>query len=336
MPDTSREVRLAVRPEGLPEPEHFAVVQVPVPVPGDGEVLVRNRLFHVFPAIRTLMAGSVKGAPFPPLNPGDTLYGKAVGEVVSAPDGGGLRAGDLVQHWQGWREYAAVPADQCAPLDDALPDPAAHLGQGAIAYAALVRDARLRPGETVFVSGGAGGVGSVAGQVARRLGAGRVVGSTGSPEKAKRLVAELGYDAAVLRGEGPFEARLAEAAPDGVDVVVDNVGGEQLQAAISLARPGARVVLVGALAGQLAADRPGNTSPVELDSFELIVKHVELRGFGGADPALDAEWNRRLGGWLRAGEIVLPEVRFAGIESAPRALHEAIGGRHLGTVIVEL
>ena len=337
MPDTSREVRLAVQPDGLPEPEHFEIVQVPVPVPGDGEVLVRNRFFHVFPALRTLMGGGVEGAPYPPLRPGDTLFGKAVGEVVSAPSGSGLRPGDLVRHWLGWRDYAAVPVEQCTPLGDALPDPAAHLNHGATAYAALAREGRLRPGETVFVTGGAGGVGSLAGQIARNLGAGRLVGSTGSPDKAERLVTGFGYDAAVLRGGRPIAEQLAETAPDGLDVVVDNVGGEQLAAAVAAARPGARIVLVGSLSGQLAPDGSGTTAPAEIDTYRMIIKGVELRGIGtGNDPAADAEWTRRFGGWLRSGEITFPHVRVPGMANAPRALHEAISGRHAGTVIVEL
>ncbi|RKS78715.1 hypothetical protein BZB76_0143 [Actinomadura pelletieri DSM 43383] len=339
MPGTSREVQLAVRPEGLPEPDHLAVVEVPMPVPGDGEVLVRNRFFHVFPALRTLIGGSVPNAPFPGLQPGETLYGKAIGEVVSAPPDADVRPGDLVEHWLGWREYAAVPAGQCSPLDGTLPDPAAHLAQAAIAYTALTRDARLRPGETVFVSGGAGGIGSLAGQFARALGAGRVIGSTGSPDKAKRLVAEFGYDAAILRGTDgrPIADQLAEAAPDGIDVLIDNVGGEQLQAAIAAARPGARFALVGALAGQLSPDLAGGTAPVEIDTLQVILKGIEIRGYGSSTgPTADPGWTERFGGWLRSGEVTFPHVRVAGIQNAPRALHEMVGGRHLGTVIVEL
>jgi NADPH-dependent curcumin reductase CurA len=333
LPPTSRLVRLAALPEGLPRPEHFAVVEAPTPVPDDGEVLVRNRFFHVFPALRTLIGGGLEGVPFPPLRPGDTLFGPAIGEVVSAPPDAGLRPGDLVRHWLGWREYAVVAAAECSPLDDSLPDPAAHLSQAALAYAALTRDAPVRPGDTVFVSGGAGGVGSLAGQIARLLGAGRVIGSTGSPDKAARLVSELGYDAAVIRDAEPFAEQLAKAAPDGIDVFVDNVGGEQLQAAIATARPGARFVIVGTLAGQLSPNRPGTTAPVEIDTFQLVAKRIEMRGFGGLDDG--REWAGRFGAWLRAGDITFPHVRIAGIDQAPRALHELIGGRHLGTVIVE-
>jgi 2-alkenal reductase len=277
----------------------------------------------------------VKGAPFPPILPGDTLFGPAVGEVVSAPEGSGLRPGELVRHMVGWREYAAVPAAQCVPLGDALPDPTAYLSQGATAYAALIANGGVRPGETVFVSGGAGAVGSMAGQIARLLGAGRVIGSTGSREKGERLVSELGYDAAVIRGAEPIAEQLEKAAPDGIDHFVDNVGGEQLQAALAAARPGARFVLAGALSGQLTPTSTGGTAFVELDFYQVILKGITISGLRVPAEAR-SEWLQRFGGWLRSGEISFPHVRVAGIENAPQALHEVIDGRHFGAVIVEL
>lgn len=329
----SREVRLAAVPRGLPRPEHFVVAEVPMPVPAEGEVLVRNRFLHVFAALRTLVGGGVKDTPVPPLQPGDTLPGPAIGEVVS---GGGLPPGELVSHWGGWREYVVMPESQVTPLGDTLPDPVAHLGQGGLAYAALTRDAEVKPGDTVFVSGAAGGVGSLAGQIARLLGAARVIGSTSSQEKADRLISELGYDAAVVRGAAPIEEQLAKLAPDGIDVYLDNVGGDQLQAAVAAARPGARFVLVGALSGQMAPGGTGGTAPVELDTYQLILKRISLRAFQGLDEQDRSEWIERFGGWLHAGDITFPHVLVPGIENAPRALHEMIEGRHFGTVVVGL
>ncbi|MFJ4871716.1 MDR family NADP-dependent oxidoreductase [Streptomyces sp. NPDC088757] len=335
---THREIRLRTRPaHGLPSSEHLELVTTALPVPAPGEVLVRNRWFAVQAALRTLISGRIEGAPLPSVEPGDTLFGAAVGEVVSAPPGG-PRPGELVFHWQGWREYAAVPASACTPLGDALPDPVAHLSQGRTAYAALTRGAEVRPGDTVLVTGGAGAVGTMAGQIARLLGAGRVVGTTGSPAKAERLVAGLGYDAAVVRDTvEPLAAQLDGAAPDGIDVIFDNVGGEQLRAAVDAARPGARAVLVGALSGQLDPAGTGATARVELDSYALVLKRIALRGFSPLDhPEADAEWRERFGGWLRTGEIVFPHVRVAGMERAAGALHEVMTGRHLGAVVVEL
>ncbi|MFE5020929.1 MDR family NADP-dependent oxidoreductase [Streptomyces sp. NPDC056690] len=337
VPRTSREVRLAAIPEGLPTQEHFAVVETPLPAPGTGQVLVRNRYFLVFPGLRTLIGGEGDGVPLPPLRSGDTLFGPAVGEVVAASADSPLRTGDAVAHMLGWREFALVSAAECTPLDAALPDPVAHLAQGSAAYGALTRLADVRVGDVVFVTGAAGAVGSLAGQIARLLGARRVIGSTGSPVKAERLVSELGYDAVVLRGAGPFAAQVAEAAPEGIDVLVDTVAGEQLTAALAAARQGARFALVGALSGQLSAQRAGGSAPVEIDAYRLVVKGVSLRGYSGADhPDVEKEWTSRFGDWLRSGEISFPHTRIAGIDRAPQALQGLIEGRHFGAVVVEL
>ncbi|MBW8481585.1 MDR family NADP-dependent oxidoreductase [Actinomadura parmotrematis] len=326
-PSTTHEIRLAALPTGLPGAEHFTVAEAAAPAPPPGGLLVRNRWFQVFPAIRSLLGDGVPGAPLPPLRPGDPLPGAAVGEVVEAPDGAGARPGDLVLHWLGWREHAAVPAGAWIPLGDELPDPAAHLSSGLTAYAALTRTAPVRPGETVLVTGGAGAVGSMAGRIARLLGAGRVLGTTRSAWKAARMTGELGYDAALLPGE-PLDG--------GVDVVLDTVGGAQLRAAVDAARPGARVALVGTLAGQLAPGLPGTTGPVELDAHQLVLKEITLRGVTGSAQEARAEWLGRFGAWLRSGDIAFPHTRVRGLDAAPRALQDLIGGRHVGAVLAEV
>ncbi|WP_430784056.1 MDR family NADP-dependent oxidoreductase [Actinoplanes sp. G11-F43] len=311
-----REIRVAALPHGLPRADDLAVAEVPIPVAGAGEVLVRNRYFTVFAALRTLLAG-MSGP-----RAGDTLFGPALGEVVSAPSDSGLRAGDLVEHLLGWREYAVVPVGSCLPLDERLPDPLVHLAQGATAYGALTRAVQVRPGETVFVSGGAGSLGSIAGQVARLLGAGRVVGSTGSPWKAERMLTEFGYDEVVPRGS----------APEQVDVLFDTVGGDDLRAAIAAARPGARFALVGALSGQLSASGPGTTAPVEIDSFALVLKQIAVTGYSSmGDHAVRGEWLTRI-----AGRIHFPHERIGGIAAAPQAMQDVLAGRYAGTVIIEV
>ncbi|MEV4876115.1 MDR family NADP-dependent oxidoreductase [Streptomyces cyaneofuscatus] len=347
LPRTAREVRLASVPSGLPAPENFAVIEAPLTAPGAGQVLIRNRFFLVFPGLRTLIGGEVDGVPLPALASGDALFGPAVGEVVAAGDGSPLRPGDTVTHLQGWRDHAVVDAAHCTPVGDTLPDPVAHLAQGSSAYGALTRLARVRTGDTVLVTGAAGAVGTLAGPIARLLGAGRVIGTTRSPGKAGRLAAELGYDAVLLSGpqasfaapgpQAPFAAQLAEAAPEGIDVLLDTVGGEQLAAAVGAARQGARFALVGALSGQLSARRAGGSAPVEIDSFRIVVKGLSLRGYSGTDhPGVEEEWTGRFGAWLRSGEITFPHTRIPGIDRAPRALQELIEGRHFGAVVVEV
>lgn len=333
MNTTHRLVRLVRRPDGLPAPRDFALAEAPVPRPESGQVLVRNTHFLVFPGLRTLIGGETRDVPLPPLHPGDTLFGPAIGEVADGP----LEKGRLVLHLQGWREYATPAVAECRLLDGSLPDPVAHLAQGSSAYGALTRLARVREGDTVFVTGAAGAVGTMAGQIARLLGAARVIGSTGSPEKAQRLERELGYDATVLRGAAPVGEQLAEAAPDGIDVVLDTVGGEQLTAAVHAANRGARLALVGALDGQLSPDRAGGSAPAVLDTYRLLTRGITISGYSGVDhPDVEAEWEARLGGWLRAGDIRFPYTPVRGMEHAPGALPGLIAGRSFGATIVEL
>uniref|UniRef100_A0AAU2JKV4 NADP-dependent oxidoreductase n=1 Tax=Streptomyces sp. NBC_00049 TaxID=2903617 RepID=A0AAU2JKV4_9ACTN len=339
LPRTALEVRLASVPEGLPEPRHFTLARTPLTAPEPGQVLVRNRHFLVFPGLRTLIGGRTEGLPLPSIAAGEALFGPAVGEVVAVAGDGPLRVGDPVVHMAGWRDLALLPAAQVAPADPALPSPVAHLAQGSAAYGALTRPAPVRPGDVVLVSGAAGAVGSLAGQIARLLGAATVIGTTRSPHKADRLVRELGYDRVLVDGPGQpsFTDRLREAAPDGLDVILDTVGGAQLSAALGAARHGARAALVGALAGQLAAGGSGAAAPAAIDTFHLVLRGISLQGSSGADhPDVEAEWTGRFGAWLRAGAIRFPYTEIEGMRRAASALPELIAGRHFGAVVVRL
>ncbi|NLU68547.1 NADP-dependent oxidoreductase [Streptomyces sp. HNM0574] len=333
VPATHTEIRLARRPTGPLGPEHFRQVRVPVPDPGPGGVLVRNRMMAVTSVMRTLMEES-SPLPIPEFRVGETMMAPTVGEVIT-PGDSGLRPGQLVLHHAGWREWAVPEPDDVQPLNTAsLPDPAAHLSQSFASWVAVVRGAEVRPGDTVFVSGAAGGVGVMAGQFARLHGAGRVIGSVGSQAKADFVVRELGYDAAVLRnaGEGTFEERLRAAAPDGIDAVVDNVGGEQLGAAVRVARHGARISVFGTL-----AEQGGGSALTEIDTGLLIGKGIVLRGtlvFDHTDVIPDFE--AALGKGLEDGSLAFPHNRFTGVEEAPRALRELLAGKLSGSVLVEL
>jgi NADPH-dependent curcumin reductase CurA len=331
--DTYREVRLAARPRGPLHDGLFEIAEVAIPTPKPGQVLVRNTVMSVAAVMGTLMDPDTD-VPLAPYEIGKPLHGPAIGEVVSAP-GTDFSPGDLVQHRQGWREYVLLdPAAARLRDPGLLPEPGWYLSQGATAWMGVVRGAEVLPGDTVFVSGAAGGVGTLAGQIARLHGAERLVGSTSSQRKADLLIKELGYDAVVIRGAGPIKEQLHAAAPDGIDAVIDNVGGEQLQAAIALATRGARLALVGSLSSQFG-DSPREAT--EIDTVSLLSRSITLRGMALHDHYdLIPEWNRQFGKGLRNGSFTFPHSRFQGIEQAPRALLELLEGRHFGAVLVEL
>ncbi|MEG7414515.1 NADP-dependent oxidoreductase [Serratia marcescens] len=336
----NREVKLIRHVQGEIHPEDFAIMETTFPAPGPYEAVVRNRWFRVSISTRLMAQEDAKaadGIPFPPLNPGDTLADGAIGEVVQTGSGCSLPVGSLVMHPFGWREYAVIPEHDGKLIDCREPDPAAYLGHGWTAYAALTRGVQVKKGDTVFVSSGVGAIGSMAGQIARLLGATRVIGSTSRASKARWMQEELGYDAVVTRDGGPMNEQLAKAAPEGIDVIVDMVGGEQLAAAIKLARDGARGVLLGALTAELNAEKASLQAPVTLDSFQIIFKGMTLRGFS-ADHSPDAFgfWLRDLKTWKRDGRIHLTSTTFKGIESSISALQEACAGRLKGVVLIEL
>jgi NADPH-dependent curcumin reductase CurA len=204
---------------------------------------------------------------------------------------------------------------------------------GRTAYVGLYRIARFRPGDTVFVSAAAGAVGSMVGQLAKVGGAGRVIGSAGSPAKISHLLDDLGFDAAFDYHDGPADDLLAAAAPDGIDVYFDNVGGDQLRAAIGAMRLGGRIAVCGAISGYNAEHpEPG---PDNLGLF--IGKRLTMTGFLVGDHAdLAGEFTERVGSWLADGSITARETTVHGLENAPRAFIGMLRGENTGKMIITL
>jgi NADPH-dependent curcumin reductase CurA len=328
---TGREIRLAARPNGTVSVSDFALAEAPVPDPEPGQVLVKNRFFRVEPGLRLWIDGSF-GLPLPLVPVGTVLPGRAVGEVVASASEG-FRPGQMVSHRLGWREYATGEASGFELLDPAaLPSLSAHLASGFTAYVGLDL-AGLRSGDTVFVSSAAGRVGSLAGQMARLRGAGRVIGSAGSAVKVAMLTQGLGFDAAFDYHDGPVVEQLRAAAPAGIDVYFDNVGGAQLAAAIEVMNPGGRIVLCGAMASQ-GQDR---TPPQPWNELLIIVKRLRLTGFTGGDhPERSAAYLADFGRWLRSGEIRYSETILDGLSAAPQAFCDVLGGRYVGPVVIRL
>ncbi|ACZ89599.1 NADP-dependent oxidoreductase [Streptosporangium roseum] len=329
-----REIRLASRPAGEPGPENFELVRTEVPQPGEGQILVRNTWMSVDPYMRGRMDDAESY--IPPFRLGAALEGGAVGEVVVSRSEA-VAVGATVSHFLGWREYAVMDASAATVVDTAAVPAQAYLGAlgttGLTAYAALTEVAPVRRGDVVFVSGAAGAVGSVAGQLARKLGAAKVIGSAGGPAKAEKLVTGFGFDAAIDYRAGSIAAQLAEAAPEGIDVYLDNVGGDHLEAAIGAIRHAGRIALVGAISAYNAtAPVPG---PDNL--YRAAYKEATLRGMLVTSYLhLFPEYIERAAGWLADGTLHTEETVAEGIGQAPAAFLGVLRGANVGKMLVRL
>jgi len=330
----SREIHLVSRPVGAPGPENFALVTTSVPEPAEGQVVVRNTWMSVDPYMR----GRMNDTPsyIPPFALGAVLEGSAIGEVVASRDAS-IPVGATVSHFLGWREYAVVEAAGATVVDPALARPQDYLGAlgttGLTAYAALTRVAPVEEGDVVFVSAAAGAVGSVAGQLARKLGASRVIGSAGGPAKTRKLLDGFGYDAAVDYREGALAEQLAQAAPDGIDVYLDGVGGDHLQAAIGAMRAGGRIALVGAISDYDATE----PAPGPNNLFQAAAREVTLRGMLVSSYFdLFPEWIGKAAAWLADGSLHTEETVVEGIDQAPAAFLGMMRGANTGKMLVRL
>jgi NADPH-dependent curcumin reductase CurA len=339
-----RQVQLVAYPRGEVRASDFRVVDAEVASPGPGEVLVRNTWTSVDAALRLrLRANAPQGyfAAFPLDAPMDGIF--TVGEVVES-NADGFEPGDTVWHAAGWRDYAVVGAGVPAlggiatltKLDLDLAPAPAYLGvlggNGLTAYAGLFRIAGLRDGDVVWVSAAAGAVGSLVGQMAKIRGH-RVIGSAGSNEKVAYLLDELGFDAAFNYKSAPLPELLREAAPDGIDVYFDNVGGDHLQAALGALRNEGRVAICGTISEYDADESPPGPSNL----FMAVAKNLTIRGFrGSSNVDLLPEMTREVGAWLRDGRLRYRETVVDGLEHAPEALAGLMRGDNTGKTLVKI
>ncbi|MGW7364722.1 NADP-dependent oxidoreductase [Streptomyces sp. NPDC054841] len=334
LPASGREWHLVARPQGWPKPEDFALREAPVAEPGEGRILVRNLHFSVDPYMRGRM-NDVKSY-VPPFQLDRPMDGGAVGEVI-ASNAEGFTVGDHVLHFLGWREYADVDAKQAVKLDASAAPLSAFLGvlgmPGLTAYAGLFDVASFKEGDAVFVSGAAGAVGNLVGQMAKLKGASRVIGSAGSDEKVKLLVEEYGFDAAFNYKNGNVAEQLQAAAPDGIDVYFDNVGGDHLEAAISSLHVHGRITVCGMIA-QYNATEP---TPAPRNLALVIGKRLRIQGMLVRDhEALQPQFVREVSGWLRSGELKYQETVVEGIENGAEAFLGLMRGENTGKMIVSL
>ena len=330
----NRQVLLAARPAGIPNAEHFEIVEDAIPVPGDGQILVRNILLSVEPAMRGWVSAVANYSE--PVAIGAVMRSLAAGRVVASrhPD---FRPGEFVTGWFGWQDYAAVPASAVErrvtetdlPLSAAL----GVLGlNGITAYFGLLDVGQLEQGETVVVSTAAGAVGSCVGQIAKIKGC-PTVGITGGPQKVRLCKEEFGYDGAIDYKNADLDAALAAACPDGVDVYYDNTAGPISDTVYRHLRVGARVVVCGT--ASIASWDPLPQGPrVER---HLLVKRARMQGFVIFDYAARfAEARAALAQWVRSGAIRYREDILEGIDKAPGAIAGLYRGENLGKRLIRI
>jgi NADPH-dependent curcumin reductase CurA len=344
MSRVGHEVRLESYPDGAIHPSNFRVVEVPVPEPAPGEVLVRNTWTSVDPGLRLRMRKTGPAgyfAAFPLRAPLDGIM--TVGEVL-ASHAPGFAKGDVVWHAAGWRDYAVVEAGKPAlsglgtltKLDTEVAPPQTYLGplggMGLTAYAGLFWAAGAREGDVVWVSAAAGAVGSLAAQFAKLRGH-FVIGSAGSDEKVAYLLEEVGLDGAFNYKRGAVTDLLRQAAPDGIDVYFDNVGGDHLEAALGALRRWGRVALCGAVSQYDTLD----PAPGPANLFQATSNDLTLRGFRGSSYVhLMDKMQHEVGAWLRAGRLTYRESVTEGLEHAPEALIDLLSGRTVGKALVRI
>jgi NADPH-dependent curcumin reductase CurA len=327
----ARAWHLMKRPEGLPGADDFALKEIELPELSQGMVRVRNQWLSVDPYMRGRM-NDVKSY-IPPFGLGEPMDGGAVGEVVESK-ADGFAPGDLVLHMAGWRDEAVIPARSVNKLPEVGAEPQRFLGvlgvTGATAYFGLLDAAGAQEGETVFVSAAAGAVGSAVVQIAKARGM-TVIGSAGGSEKCD-FVRSLGADQVIDYKAGPVLKGLAGAAPEGIDVYFDNVGGDHLDAAFALARNNARIAVCGMIGGY------NDPTPMSFRFImRIIAARIRLKGFIVFDyQARMDEFYREMGQLVATGAVKPYETVVEGIDNMPDAFRGLFEGANVGKMLVRL
>jgi NADPH-dependent curcumin reductase CurA len=328
------QLRLAARPVGLPKPSDWDYVEEPAPEPADGQVLVQVEYLSLDPAMRGWMN---EGRSYvPPVQIGEVMRAGAIGRVVDSRHSD-FEPGEEVFGTFGVQRYAVSDGAGLTRIDTSVAPAPAHLGVlgigGLTAYFGLLDLGRPEAGQTVVVSGAAGAVGSVAGQIARIKGC-HVVGIAGGQEKCRWIVDELGFDAAIDYKQGGLREQLREHTPDRVDVYFDNVGGETLDEVLRRIARGARIVICGAISQYNAEDQPRGPA----NYMQLLVARASMTGFVVFDYAdRYAEAREQLAAWLQSGELKSREDVVSGdIRDFPDVFLRLFRGENIGKLVLEL
>lgn len=329
---TSREVRLASRPDGVPTAGNFDLTEITLPPLEDGQVLVRNRFMSVDPYMRGRM--NDRESYVPPFEIGKALDGGAVGEVIESRSSD-FGAGDVVTSRYGWREAFIADPGELHKIDRPVQPLSVYLGvlgmTGMTAWAGLTL-VDVKAGDVIYISGAAGAVGNVAGQLAKQRGC-RVIGSAGSEEKVKQLLEKCGFDAAFNYKTGPVLEQLQRAAPDGIDVYFDNVGGESLEAALSALRLHGRIIACGGISSY----NDGKPRPGPSNLFNMTTQRLTMKGLIVGD-WLDRqdEFEEEAGAYYQAGDLKSLETVVKGLDQAAEAFIGLFEGKNVGKMVVEL
>jgi NADPH-dependent curcumin reductase CurA len=335
MSSINHQVRLAARPSGVPRASDWSFTEEPVPSPGPGELVVKISFLSLDPAMRGWMNA---GASYiEPVEIGDVMRAGAVGEVIASehPD---FAVGKHVYGALGVQEYALSDGSGVLEVDPSLAPLPTYLGTlgmtGMTAYFGLLDVGKMQEGDTVVVSGAAGGVGSVTGQIAKLKGAGRVIGIAGGREKCDWLADELGFDATIDYKAEDVRGALREHAPKGVDVYFDNVGGEILDAVLTRLARGARIVICGAVSQYNSAE--GVRGPANY--LSLLVTRSSMTGMVVFDytPRFGAA-ARELAGWMQEGRLISREhIVDGGVSAFPDALLKLFSGENVGKLVLRV
>jgi NADPH-dependent curcumin reductase CurA len=329
----NRQYRLAARPVGPPRPGDFALAEAAVREPGEGEVLVRVLYASIDPAMRGWIAD--RPSYIPPVGIGEVMRALGIGEVV-ASNFAGIDPGDHVVGMLGIQDYAVVPGAGLNTVDPSIAPLPVFIGTlgmpGMTAYFGLLDIGRPQEGETVVVSGAAGAVGSLVGQIAKLKGC-RVLGIAGGAKKCAYVVEELGFDAAIDYKSEDVTAALAEKCPNGIDIYFDNVGGEILDAALARLGRGARVIICGAISQYNATGEMKGPS----NYLSLLVNSATMTGFVVSNYfARYAEGAAEMSVWLSSGKVTSREDVLSGIENFPAALLRLFSGENNGKQVLQI
>lgn len=330
----NRKITLAARPQGWPKETDFKLEEESVAEPGEGEVLIRVVYLSVDPYMRGRMNDRKSYAP--PVQIGQVMGGGAVGRVVASKHAK-FKEGDTAMGDLGWQEYSIRPGDALMKVDPSLAPISTSVGilgmPGMTAYFGLLDICDPKEGETLVVSGAAGAVGSLVGQIGKIKGC-RVVGTAGSDEKVRLLTEEFGFDAAFnYKTTEDYVAKLSELCPNGIDCYFDNVGGEITDAVMILMNPHARLSICGHISMYNAEQMPTGPRLLAL----LIERMAKMQGFIVSQyVARFPEGQKAIAGWLKEGRIKYRETVTDGIENAPKAFIGMLRGENIGKQLVKI